>query len=64
VNSAASRPLFGHQAAPEDVALPRGFSQKSNGKLSADGDTIEGLWKLSRDDSTWADDLALTFRRR
>jgi hypothetical protein len=27
-------------------------------------DTIEGLWKLSRDDSTWADDLALTFRRR
>ena len=41
-----------------------GFSQTFLGKLSADGDTIEGLWKLSRDDSTWADDLAITFRRR
>jgi hypothetical protein len=41
-----------------------GFSQKFNGKISADGDTIEGLWKLSRDDSTWDDDLAITFRRR
>jgi hypothetical protein len=41
-----------------------GFSHKSNGKLSVDGDTIEGLWTLSRDDSTWAYDLALTFRRR
>jgi hypothetical protein len=40
-----------------------GFSQKFNGELSADGDTIEGLWKLSRDDSTWNDDLAITFRR-
>jgi len=41
-----------------------GFSQKFGGKLSADGDTIEGLWKVSRDDSTWDDDLAITFRRR
>jgi hypothetical protein len=41
-----------------------GFSQKFSGKLSADRDTIEGLWKLSRDDSTWADDLAVRFRRR
>jgi hypothetical protein len=41
-----------------------GFSQKFNGKLSPDGGTIEGLWKLSRDDSTWDDDLAITFRRR
>jgi hypothetical protein len=41
-----------------------GFSQKFNGNLSADGNTIEGLWKLSRDDSTWDDDLAVTFRRR
>jgi hypothetical protein len=40
-----------------------GFSQKFNGKLSADGDTIEGLWKLSRDDSTWDDDLAITYSR-
>jgi hypothetical protein len=41
-----------------------GFSQKFNGSTSADGNTIEGLWKLSRDDSTWADDLAITFRRK
>jgi hypothetical protein len=41
-----------------------GFSQKFNGKLSADGNTIEGLWTLSRDDTTWTDDLAVTFRRR
>jgi hypothetical protein len=40
-----------------------GFSQKFTGKLSADGDTIEGLWKLSRDDSTWDDDLAITYLR-
>jgi hypothetical protein len=40
-----------------------GFSQKFNGKPSADGDTIEGLWKSSRDYSTWEDDLAITFRR-
>ena len=41
-----------------------GFSQKFNATLSADGHSIEGLWKLSRDDSTWDDDLAITFRRR
>lgn len=41
-----------------------GFSQKFNGRISADGNTVEGLWKLSRDDSTWDDDLAITFRRK
>jgi hypothetical protein len=40
-----------------------GFSQKFAGRLSDDGNTIEGLWKLSRDDSTWNDDLAIVFRR-
>ena len=40
-----------------------GFSQKFSGRLSVDGNTIDGLWKLSRDDSTWEDDLAVTFRR-
>jgi hypothetical protein len=40
-----------------------GFSQKFNGRLSVDGNTIDGLWKLSRDDATWNDDLAVTFRR-
>jgi hypothetical protein len=40
-----------------------GFSQKFSGNFSADGETIEGLWKLSRDDSTWDDDLAIRFQR-
>jgi hypothetical protein len=40
-----------------------GFSQKFNGRLSADGNTIQGVWKLSRDDTTWDDDLEITFRR-
>jgi hypothetical protein len=41
-----------------------GFSQRVTGMLSPHGNTIDGLWKVSRDDSTWADDLAVTFRRR
>jgi hypothetical protein len=44
-------------------SAPKTISE-SNGKLSPDGNTIEGVWKLSRDDSTWDDDLAITFRRR
>jgi hypothetical protein len=40
-----------------------GFSQTFEGRFSADGNTIAGLWKLSRDDTTWDDDLAITFRR-
>ena len=41
-----------------------GFSQKFTGKISTAGNKIEGLWRLSRDDSTWDDDLAITFRRQ
>ena len=41
-----------------------GFSQRFTGTFSDEGDTIEGLWKLSRDDTTWDDDLRVTFRRR
>jgi hypothetical protein len=41
-----------------------GFSQTFSGTVAADGDTIEGLWQVSRDDSTWVDDLAVTYRRR
>jgi hypothetical protein len=41
-----------------------GFSQEFNGSISTDGNTIEGLWSLSRDESTWDDDLAITFRRK
>ena len=41
-----------------------GFSQRFTGTLSDEGDTIAGLWKLSRDDTTWDDDLKITFRRK
>jgi hypothetical protein len=40
-----------------------GFSQRFAGTFGDDGDTIEGLWTLSRDDTTWDDDLKITFRR-
>jgi hypothetical protein len=41
-----------------------GFSQRFTGMFEDDGDTIAGLWKLSRDDTTWDDDLQITFRRK
>jgi hypothetical protein len=40
-----------------------GFSQRFEGTLSADGSELAGTWELSRDDATWADDLAIAFRR-
>ena len=40
-----------------------GFSQRFAGEFAEDGNAITGLWKLSRDDSTWNDDLAITYRR-
>lgn len=40
-----------------------GFSQRFTGEFAEDGDTITGLWKLSEDDATWNDDLAITYRR-
>jgi hypothetical protein len=40
-----------------------GFSQRFSGPLGDDGNTISGLWQLSRDGSTWDDDLEITFRR-
>jgi hypothetical protein len=39
-----------------------GFSQRLAATI--EGDTIAGTWQLSRDGSTWDDDLAITFRRR
>ena len=39
------------------------FSQRFIGTLRDGGDTISGLWKLSRDDTTWEDDLKITYRR-
>jgi hypothetical protein len=40
-----------------------GFSQRFEGPLSDDGNRIDGLWRLSKDDSTWNDDLKITYRR-
>lgn len=42
---------------------PSGFSGRFSGSLSEDGDTLSGLHQLSRDESTWEDDLAITYRR-
>jgi hypothetical protein len=41
-----------------------GFSQRFTGTVEDDGDTIAGLWKLSRDNTTWDDDLRITFWRK
>jgi len=40
-----------------------GFSQRFTGTFSNDRDTIGGLWMLSRDATTWDDDLTISFRR-
>jgi hypothetical protein len=40
-----------------------GFSQRLEARLTDDGDTFGGVWQLSRDDETWDDDLAITYRR-
>jgi hypothetical protein len=40
-----------------------GFSQRLEAKLSDDGSTLAGASQLSRDDETWADDLAITYTR-
>jgi hypothetical protein len=40
-----------------------GFSQRLEARLADDGDSFGGVWKLSRDDVTWDDDLEITYRR-
>lgn len=40
-----------------------GFSQRFAGTFGDDGNTMSGLWELSRDGSTWNVDLAITYRR-
>jgi hypothetical protein len=40
-----------------------GFSQRFTGTIEDGGRTISGLWKVSEEDETWADDLRITFRR-
>jgi hypothetical protein len=41
-----------------------GFSQRFTGTFADGGDTIIGLWQVSRDDMLWEDDLRITFRRQ
>jgi hypothetical protein len=41
-----------------------GFSQHMTGTLSSDGNTITWHGELSRDGSTWEQDLDVTFRRK
>lgn len=40
-----------------------GFSQHFTGRFEEGGDRISGLWKLSRDNTSWEDDLEITYRR-
>jgi len=40
-----------------------GFSQRFTGRFQEGGTVIDGLWKLSRGDGQWADDLRITYRR-
>jgi len=40
-----------------------GFAQRLTAKLSADGSTPEGVWKLNEDDAGFRDDLGITYRR-
>lgn len=41
-----------------------GFAQRFAGRFADDGDTIVGQSQLCTDDVHWADDLAITYRRR
>ena len=42
---------------------PLDFSQRFSGTLSSDGNTITGLWEMSKDGATWENDLWITYRR-
>jgi len=40
-----------------------GFSQRCAATFEDDGNAVTWRWQLSRDDSTWDDDLEITYRR-
>jgi hypothetical protein len=40
-----------------------GFSQRFTGTISESGNTIIGVWELSRDDTSWKKDLEITYQR-
>jgi hypothetical protein len=39
------------------------FDQRFRGRISDDGDTIEGRWEAAKDGTNWETDFDLTFRR-
>src|SRR5262245_33305202 len=43
---------------------PLNFKQELTWTFSDDGLTIDGTSRISRDDTSWEDDLRITFRRR
>jgi hypothetical protein len=40
-----------------------GFNQRFIGALSADGDTVDARWEMSKDGETWRLDFGLTYTR-
>jgi hypothetical protein len=40
-----------------------GFSQRFTGTRAENGETIDGLWQLRRDDLSWENDLKITYQR-
>jgi hypothetical protein len=40
-----------------------GFNQRFTGTVSADGDTVDGRWEMSKDGVTWNLDFELTYVR-
>ena len=40
------------------------FAQRLTARLSDDGSTLEGVWRLNEDDQGYRDDVAIVFRRR
>ena len=42
---------------------PLDFAQRFVGRLSPDGDTIDGRWETAEDGSTWRLDFELVYRR-
>ncbi|WP_053846200.1 hypothetical protein [Streptomyces sp. NRRL B-24085] len=44
---------------------PLSFRQRFTGRLSADGDSVHGVWERSQDGAAeWETDFGLTYRRR
>lgn len=41
-----------------------GFNQRFTGTLSADGDTVDARWEMSKDGETWQLDFELTYTRQ